>query len=250
MFTDTHCHIFINDYNNPEEIIKKAYQSGIKRIILSACNEKSSLEAINLANKYCFVYFTLGCHPSELYDLEKAIKIIEKNITNSKFLAIGEIGLDYHYEKYSREEQKRAFIRQIELAKKYNKKIVVHTRDAEDDTYNILNKSNIKGVIHSFNGDVLSAKKYIKLGFYLGINGIITFKNSNLKEVIKALSLEKILLETDSPYLTPAPYRGQKNEPSQIITIANFLSEFLNISLSDMALILEDNIKSVFDINL
>lgn len=249
MFTDTHCHIFKEYYEEIDEVLNKADNMYISRVINNGCDHKSNLEVLNLIEKYPSMYGALGIHPEvvETYQ-ESEIKFIEDNLSNRKIVAIGEIGLDYHYTKENKEAQIKLFETQLKLAEKYHMPVIIHSRDATEDTINTLKKFKVTGVIHSFSGSLETANIYIKMGFLLGINGVITFKNSKLKDVIKELNLKNIILETDSPYLSPVPYRGEKNEPANISLIANFISDLKNISLSQLSIITNQNIKRIFDI--
>lgn len=248
MFCDTHCHLYKEYYEDVDVIIKNAKENKVDRYIVDGCDSSSNQEVMELIEKNG-IYGTLGIHPEELDSFkEEDLNFIENNLNNPKIIAIGEIGLDYHYCKETREEQIKLFERQLALAEKYNLPVVVHSREATEDTINCLKKFKVKGVIHSFSGSLETAKIYIKMGFVLGVNGVITFKNCNLKDVIKEIDLENIILETDSPYLTPVPYRGKQNDPSKIIEIAKFVSELHNISLKELAEITNSNIKRIFDI--
>ena len=249
MFTDTHCHIYEEYYDDINSILEFANSKNIGRVISNGCDRNSCEEVLELANTYENYYCTLGIHPESVLEYsDEDIKFIEENIKNPKVVAIGEIGLDYHYGKENREEQIRLFELQLSLAEKFNKPVVIHTRDCIEETYSILKKYNLRGVIHSFSGSFDMAQKFIDLGYVLGINGVITFKNCKLKEVIKNVSLKNIILETDSPYLTPEPYRGKQNNPGHILEIASFLSELYKISLEDLAKVTNQNIKRIFDI--
>lgn len=249
MFTDTHCHIYEEYYDDINSILEFANSKNIGRVISNGCDRNSCEEVLELANTHENYYCTLGIHPETVLEYsDEDIKFIEENIKNPKVVAIGEIGLDYHYGKENREEQIRLFELQLSLAEKFNKPVVIHTRDCIEETYSILKKYNLRGVIHSFSGSFDMAQKFIDLGYVLGINGVITFKNCKLKEVIKNVSLKNIILETDSPYLTPEPYRGKQNNPGHILEIASFLSELYKISLEDLAKVTNQNIKRIFDI--
>lgn len=245
MFTDTHCHIFKEYYDNIDEILNNANEKKVNRIIVASDNYNTAMEVLDLVNKYDNIYGCIGLHPENIDDN------FDFNIFNNlpkKIIAIGEIGLDYHYTKDNKEKQIEIFKKQLSIAQKLNLPVVVHSRDATQDTIDILKQFNVKGVIHSFSGSLETAKIYLKLGFKLGINGVITFKNCNLKDVYKNLSLNDIVLETDSPYLTPSPYRGQRNEPSHILDIAMFVSTIYNVDLYTLADCLDKNINEIFDL--
>ena len=178
----------------------------------------------------------------------------QDNISNEKVIAIGEIGLDYHYTKENKKNQKELFIKQINLANKYNKTIVIHSRDAMEDTYNILKeykKQNIKCDMHCYSGSLEMAKRLIPLNIRFGIGGVLTFKNEKkLKEIVKELELKNFVLETDSPYLTPEPFRGHKNEPVNIKFVAKKISELKNIDIEEIFKTTTENAKDLFDLNI
>ena len=249
MFTDTHCHIYKEYYENIEEVLKNAKKSNVNRMINNGCDKKSNEEVLELTKNYENIYGAIGIHPENIEEYkEEDLKWIEENLKQSKIIAIGEIGLDYHYTKENKTEQIKLLERQLKIAEQYHLPVIIHSREATEDTINTLKKYKVTGVIHSFSGSLETAKIYIKMGYLLGINGVITFKNSKLKEVIKEIPLESIILETDSPYLTPEPFRGKKNEPARIKEIAEFICDLKGISLEDLATITNHNIKRIFDI--
>ena len=249
MFTDTHCHIYKEYYENIDEILKRALESNINRVINNGCNRECNKEVLALANTYINMYIALGIHPESADTYQKEdLTFIEENLSNPKVIAIGEIGLDYHYTKENKTLQIKLLESQLKIAETHNLPVIIHSREATEDTINTLKKYHVKGVIHSFSGSLETAKIYIKMGYLLGINGVITFKNSKLKEVIKELPLEHLVLETDSPYLTPEPFRGKPNEPARIKEIATFISELKGISLEELARITNENIMRIFDI--
>ncbi len=234
MMIDTHCHISKNDYDNPKQIIKNM---GNNIMIVSTASPEDIEEVIYLCENYKNIYGTIGIHP-EFADTYKDddIKKIEKYLTHPKVVGIGEIGLDYHYTKENKENQLQLFIKQINLANKYKKTIVIHSRDAIEDTYNIIEKYKEKETkchMHCYSGSLEMAKKFIKSNITLGIGGVLTFKNEKkLKEIVKSLDLKNFLLETDSPYLTPEPLRGHQNEPVNIKYVAQKISELKNIDIN------------------
>lgn len=247
MLVDTHLHM---DKKDALEIITEAKQNNVGTLVVSGCDKEGILEALDLINIYDNVYATIGFHPSEVGKVtENDLVWLEEVIrSNKKILGIGEIGLDYYYGKESKEEQISLFIKQLEIANKLNLPVVVHTRDAFQDTYTTLSKYNLKGIIHCFSGSIETAELYIKLGYYLGIGGVLTFKNSNLPKVVEKISLDKIVLETDSPYLSPEPYRGQKNSPKNIPIIVEKISDIKKISPEDVEKITYDNVCRIFDL--
>lgn len=249
MFTDTHCHIYKEYYDNIDQIIKNAKENHVNRIINNGCDKKSNEEVLRWIKIIPNMYGALGIHPENVLNYqEEDLNWLEKELKSPKIIAIGEIGLDYHYTKENKEKQKELLKRQLDLATKYNLPVIIHSRDATQDTIEILKNYQLKGVIHSFSGSKETAQIYIKMGYLLGINGVITFKNSHLKEIIKDIPLKNIILETDSPYLTPVPYRGTKNEPARILDIAKFICLEKNIELDQLATITNENIKRIFDI--
>ena len=249
MFTDTHCHLYKEYYDNLEEILNTAKENQINRYIVAGCDDISNKEVIELVNKYDNVYGNIGIHPENVDEYKDSdIEFIKDNLDNNKIIGIGEIGLDYHYTKENKYNQIKLFETQLKIAQDLDIPVVIHSREATQDTIDILKKYNVKGVIHSFSGSLEVAKIYIKMGFVLGINGVITFKNSNLKEVVKEVGLENIILETDSPYLTPHPYRGKQNSPKYILEIAKFVAELYDVSLEELSKITNDNINRIFDI--
>ncbi len=248
MLIDTHCHLSCDDYNNLDEIINEF--DGI--MIASGCDLKTNKEVIELVNKYDNVYGTLGIHPEEIENFKESdLKFIEDNLNNKKIVGIGEIGLDYYWVKDNKEQQKELFIKQLDIAKKYNKAVIVHSREAIQDTYDILKKYNLKGSIHCFNSSLEMAREFIKIGYKIGVGGVLTFKNSKkLQEIVKDIDLKYILLETDSPYLTPEPYRGQKNKPSNVYYVALKLAELKNLSIEDIINQTGENALKEFSINI
>lgn len=248
MFTDTHCHIYKEYFDKIDVILDKALKNKVNRIINNADNIETSKEVLSLIERYSNMYGAIGIHPEHVDNYNKEdLEFIEKNLKNKKIIAIGEIGLDYHYTKENKKEQIEIFEQQLKLAEKYNKPVIVHSREATKDTIDTLKKYKVKGVIHSFSGSYETACIYIKMGFLLGVNGVITFKNSNIKEVYKSISLHNIVLETDSPYLAPTPYRGKKNEPANILVIAEFLASLYGESLSYLSEVTNENISRIFD---
>lgn len=244
---DTHCHLFSEYYEDLNEIIQNAKEEGVTNFIVSGCDQKSNEEILSFIKKYPFVYGVIGIHPEEVdHYQESDLEFLKNNLNDKKILGIGEIGLDYHYSKENKEKQKELFERQLILAEEYQLPVVIHSREATEDTIEILKKHSVKGVIHSFSGSKETAEIYIKMGYKLGINGVITFKNSKLKEILPHI-LPHILLETDSPYLTPHPYRGTKNEPKYIRLIAEFIAEELNLTINQVEKVTNENITSVFD---
>ena len=247
MFTDSHCHLYSEYYDDIAKVIKDASLNKVNRFINNGCDAKSNIEVIELTSKYSNMYGAIGIHPESVDTYqEEDIKFIEDNLNNKKIIAIGEIGLDYYYTKENKEKQIKLLETQLKLAEKYQMPVIIHSRDATLDTLTTLKKYHVKGIIHSFSGSLETAREYIKMGYLIGINGVITFKNANIKDVIKELPLLSLVLETDSPYLTPEPYRGRQNSPAHILDIAKFVADLKNISLEDLANITNQNLDSMF----
>ncbi len=250
MFVDTHCHISYEDYDNIDELIMNIKNSKVEKIIVNGTDMKSNLFVLELVRKYDIVYGALGFHPTELDDFSyDYLDWLDKNIDNDKIVALGEIGLDYHYENTNKERQIDVLRRQLDIAVKHNKPIIFHCRDAIGDTYDILKKYNLKGTMHAYSGSLDMALKFIKLGYCLGVGGVVTFKNAkNIIEVIKNIDLKYIVLETDAPYLTPEPYRGKKNNSSYIPLIAEKVASIKGISSLDVASITSNVASELFDL--
>lgn len=249
MLTDTHCHLTKEFFPDLDETLENAKKCGVTRFISAADSLASSIEMIDIANEYKDVYIALGIHPENCFDNLEELKIlIEKNLDNKKFIAIGEIGLDYYYGKDTKEKQIEIFEYQLQLAEDYNLPVVIHSRDATLDTINCLKKYNVKGVMHCFSGSLETARELIKMGFFIGVGGVMTFKNSHIDEIIKNIPLEKIILETDSPFLTPEPYRKYSNEPKYIKTIAEYLANLKHITLLEVEKTTEENVGGIFSI--
>ena len=252
MFVDSHCHLSKEDYEDIDKVVNNAKNAGVNYLIASGYDIKHNEETIDITSKYDNVYLTLGYHPSEANVItDTDINNLKEQIkSNKKVIAIGEIGLDYHWEKDNKEKQKELFKKQIELAKELNLPIVVHSRDAFQDTYDILKETNHRGVIHCFSGNIENAKMYASLGYYFGIGGVLTFKNTNLRETVKDMPIDRILLETDSPYLAPTPYRGEQNEPKYIPIIAEELAKVYDKTIEEIATITSRNVCDIFNIKI
>ena len=252
MFIDTHCHLSSEDYESIDKVIEEAKEKNVKYLIVSGYDKKSIKEVIDIANRHDNIYLTLGYHPSEadITTDEDLIELKEIIKNNKKVIGIGEIGLDYHWVKDNKEKQKELFIKQVNIAKELDLPVVIHSRDAFQDTFDILKETNHRGVIHCFSGNIENAKMYSSIGYYFGIGGVLTFSNSNLKETIKEIPLDRILLETDSPYLAPTPYRGHQNEPKFIPIIAKELSDILNKNIEEIEEKIRENTSKIFNIKI
>lgn len=258
MIIDTHVHLDDDRYRDDfEDVLQRAFQNGIERFIIPGADPKNLERARELSEKYEYIYFAIGVHP---YDMDFFDDVDwEKYITHKKCVAVGECGLDYYRLEGSDElreleklKQAEIFKKQIEIAKKYSKPLIVHIRDASSDAKDILINSNasvVGGVLHCYNADeqLLSLAKN---GFYFGIGGVVTFKNAKkLINVLPKIPLEKLLLETDGPYLTPHPYRGERNEPSHTILVAQKVSELLNLDTKYIENLTTNNAQKLFNIS-
>ena len=222
----------------------------LKKMIVVGFDKESSLKALELSKKYDFIYLSVGLHPSEVKKEEDKELIWLKDILNNeKVISIGEIGLDYYWDKTFKEEQKHYFKKQIELAKEYNLPIIVHCRDAVQDCFDILKDSNVKGVMHCYSGSLEMAKEFIKRGYYLGIGGVVTFKNAvEIKRVVEEIDINFLLSETDSPYLTPVPFRGKLNQPAYTKYVVEEIAKIKNLPMEKVEETLEENTKRLFNI--
>lgn len=249
MIIDTHCHVIDLEYDNIDEIINR-FKDNI--MIISGYDSISNRNVVDIVKKYKNVYGTLGFHPSEVDKFsEEEFNYIKNNINNSKIVGIGEIGLDYHYGSNDKEKQIKMFKSLLDLAQSENISVVIHTRDAAQDTMNILKNYKLNVDIHCFGYSLEIAKECIKRGYRLGIGGVLTFKNSKkLVEIVSNIPIENILLETDSPYLTPEPFRGKKNEPFYLSYVIDKISEIKKISIDEVKKITTKNAKEQFDLNI
>ncbi|MCM1114802.1 MAG: TatD family hydrolase [Clostridium sp.] len=248
---DTHSHYDDEKFNPDREALLSTLQSqGVSNIVSCGCDIETTQFNFDLAQKYDYMYFASGFHPeclegASLDDLE----IIKKFAKNDKCVAIGEIGLDYHWMSSSKEVQKDFFEAQIELAKEMDLPVIVHDREAHGDTLEILKRTKPKGVVHCFSGSKEMAKEIIKLGMYIGLNGVVTFNNARKSlEVAKEIPIDKLVLETDCPYLAPVPHRGKRNDSSLIPFVAEKIGELLNISAQELLDITNHNAKRLYNL--
>ena len=249
---DSHCHLEDETYkNNLDEIILRANNVGVKKLVCIGTDLKTSIQAIEIANKYENVYAIIGIFPEYAKKEFKNISAIEELACNEKVIAIGEIGFDFHTHSKAEmyEEQKQLFIKLIDIANRKNLPVVIHSREACDETLNLIkeHKVNRGGVFHCYSYSYEIFKEINKLNFIVGFDGPITFKNANsLRDVVSKIPLESIILETDSPYLTPVPFRGKVNEPSYLIYIAQKLSEIKKVSLDEIKKVTTKNFMRLF----
>jgi len=235
-----------------DEVIQNAEKNGVRKIIVPAAEPKDIPQVMELVNRYENVYGFLGIHPSDAKQWrDDLIEEITELAKNKKIVGIGEIGLDYYWDKSYVDIQKDVFIKQIKLANKLNLPIDVHDRDAHQDTFNIIQEhnQNSKVIMHCYSGSLEFAKKCVKAGYYIGIGGVITFKNAvKIKEVAKHIPLEHILLETDAPFLSPVPFRGKENQPAYVKYVAQEIADLRGISYEEVASVTTRNAEEVFGI--
>ena len=250
MLIDSHCHVLSSEYDNVDEIIKDSINSGVEKIIVNGYDLKTSKEAVELANKYDHVYAAVGIGPSNVTDVnDETYDIISKLAKEAKVVAIGEVGLDYYWTTENKEMQLKVFKTMLKIAKTNNLPVIVHCRKSFLDTYNLLKESGLTGIIHCYSGSVDMAKRFIKLGFLLGIGGVITFKNAkSLKDVVKAIDINNFSLETDSPYLSPEPYRGKPNTPKNVKLVATEIANIKQVNLDEVIRVTERSVCSKFDL--
>ena len=246
---DTHCHVIKEEMDNYIDIIEECNNKDISMII-NGYNNDINKEIISLSNKYNNVYAACGLNYDEVDKFsDKDLSDLEDLIKNNKISAIGEIGLDYYWTKDNKDKQIYFFEKQLELAEKYDLPVIVHARESVQDVYDILKKHKVKGTMHCYSGSLEMAKEFVKIGFYIGIDGPITFKNNKKGiEVVKEIPIERLLLETDSPYLSPEPNRGKQNSPLNLIYIAEKISEIKGISLDKVIEITNTNAKELFNL--
>lgn len=252
---DSHAHLDDEAFDDDrDQVINALYENGIDFIVNIACDLKSSKTSQELAKTYENIYATVGVHPHDAItytdEVEETLKILAQE---KKVVAVGEIGLDYYYDNSPRHIQKEVFKRQLKLAHELGKNVVVHSRDASQDTFDILkeahDKYEFKAVIHCYSQSLEMLKEYLRLGDYISLGGAVTFKNSKIrKEVAKIVPLDRLLLETDCPYMTPVPYRGKRNEPKYVNIVAEYIADLRGISKSDLVKVADENTKRFYNI--
>lgn len=248
---DTHSHYDDEKFNPDREDLLKSLQSqGVSLAVSCGCDIETTQFNFDLAQEYDFMYFAAGFHPECLEGASlEDLKIIEKFAKNKKCVAIGEIGLDYHWMSSSKQVQQDFFEAQIDLAKKMDLPVIVHDREAHGDTLDILKNTKPKGVVHCFSGSKEMAREIIKLGMYIGLNGVVTFSNARKSlEVVKEIPLDRLVLETDCPYLAPVPFRGKRNDSSLIPHIAEKIGSVLNMDTQELLNITAENGKRLYNI--
>lgn len=254
MLFDTHAHLDDERFDEDRDaVIEQCRQEGVDLILNAGADIASSVKSIALAEKYPFIYAAVGVHPHSAADMDDdTLSVIASLAENKKVRAIGEIGLDYHYDFSPRDVQKRRFIEQIDMARQLKLPIIVHDREAHGDVMKIFKKNRIKevgGVLHSFSGSAEMALECLRLGLYLSISGPVTFSNAKKTiEAVKEIPLDMLLIETDSPYLTPAPHRGKRNYPGYVRYVAEKIAEIKGITYEEAAEKTLENGKRLFRI--
>ena len=252
MIIDSHCHLYLPEFSNEIDLyINRAKENGIKKIYLPAINSETTNALLSLEEKYPDICVAMmGLHPCYVKsDYKGELQKVENLLSQRKFVAIGECGLDFYWDKTFIKEQYLALEQQIEWALKYNLPIILHMRNATQETIDVIKKykgSNLKGIFHCFGGTIEEAKQIIDLGFYLGIGGVVTYKNSGLDVVLKEIDLDFMVLETDAPYLSPVPNRGKTNEPANLKIIAEKIASIKNTSYDLVAEITSRNAERLF----
>ena len=252
VLTDTHTHLYLEEFKEDVDlVIKKAISNNVSRFFLPAINSKYNLSMVGLRKKYPDNIFLMsGLHPCYVdSNYPEEISVVEEILNLDKsIVAIGEIGIDLHWDKSNLDIQLKAFKRQIILANDFGLPIVIHCRESFDEIYNVLNKFPAKngGIFHCFTGTLDQANKIISMGMKIGIGGVVTFKNGNIDKFLKNIDVKNIVLETDSPYLSPKPFRGKRNESSNITLIADKLCDIYGLSINEIADITTKNSKDVF----
>ncbi len=249
---DTHCHLYdqalADDIDN---VMQRALEAGVNRFYLPAIDKDTEISMLELEKRYPDICFAMqGLHPCSVKsDYDSALLHVEQSLADRRFVAIGEIGLDFYWDRTFEKEQYHAFHQQIEWALLYDLPIVIHSRNSIEQTIQVVRShqnGKLRGIFHCFNEDEKSAREIVELGFYLGIGGTVTYKKSVLPEVLKNISLENIVLETDAPYLPPVPFRGKRNESSYLVYVAQKLAEIKGIDVAEVASITTSNALKIF----
>jgi len=254
MLIDTHSHIYSTDFTQDrDEVIQRAYSNDVRKIILPNIDSSTVKNMLDMVDTYPHICIPLmGLHPTSVNsDYKEELQLVEYWLKKRKFYGIGEIGIDLFWETAFLEEQTQAFRFQLELARQYELPVVIHVRDSFDEVYKVLTEPNDKkltGVFHSFTGTFDQAQLIIALGFKIGVGGIVTFKKSGMDQIISKIDPAHLILETDSPYLTPVPFRGKRNESSYLVYIAQKIAELHQMTVGDIAKITTENARKLFGI--
>jgi TatD DNase family protein len=251
-FTDTHTHLYLKEFNDDsDDTIKRALAKGVTRMFLPNLDSTSVDDMMKLCKRHPGVCFPmLGLHPTSVNEkFKEELETLKELLQNDSFIAVGEIGIDLYWDKTFINEQKEAFRTQLQWAKSEGLPVVIHSRESFEEIFQIMDEENspeLEGVFHSFTGNNEQAQKILDYGFYIGINGIATFKNSGLQDVVKNIPTDKLLIETDSPFLAPVPYRGKRNESSYVTEVASKIAELHAMDINQVAAITTKNALSLF----
>ncbi len=253
MFVDSHCHLDKLDYadlhQNVADVVKKAEAANVKELLSVGVTLSSFPKMMEMIEPFSNIHASCGVHPLDV-ESDFALDTLYEYARHDRVVAIGETGLDYHYQPETADLQKLRFQQQVDLAVEVNKPLIIHTRDAREDTLSILRKGNADkcgGVIHCFTEDEAFAEAALDLGFYISISGIVTFRQAKeLKEVVKALPLDRLLIETDSPYLAPVPHRGKQNQPAYVVEVAAYIAQLKGVSLAEVGEKTTQNFQKLF----
>lgn len=253
-FIDTHSHLYLEDFDNDlNEVIERAKKADIQYVLLPNIDSSTTERLLKTTEKYPhFFYPMMGLHPTSVKEnFENELEKVEKELKNGDYIAVGEIGIDLYWDKSFAKEQDMAFRAQLDMALKYDLPVVIHMRDSFDEIYAVVEDyrgKGLHGVFHCFTGTLEQAHHIIDLGFFLGIGGVVTFKNSGLDKVVKELDLKHIILETDAPYLSPTPHRGKRNESAYMLKTAEKIATIFEKPLDEIAAITTENAKQLFRI--
>ena len=252
MIFDTHAHYDDEQFDTDrDELLKSMNEAGVGTIVNVSASVESWDDTLKLTKEYPFVYGAVGVHPDYVGDLnEENFAYLEEMAKKDKIVAIGEIGLDYYWDKEGHDVQKEWFTRQLDLAEKLNKPVIIHSREAAEDTFEIMKEyaDKVRGVIHCYSYSPEQAKEYVKMGFYIGIGGVVTFKNAKkLKEVVENIPLDRIVLETDCPYLSPEPNRGKRNSSKNLVYVADKIAKLKGVLYEDVIKVTEENARTLYN---
>ena len=252
MYFDSHAHYDDERFDEDrDELIEGLKMQGVSYVVKVAADMKSCHTSLELAHKYDFIYSSVGVHPHDVKDMtNQDMDEMRQLAKDEKVVAIGEIGLDYYYDNSPREEQRIWFRKQLEMAKELDLPVIIHSREASEETFNIIMESGVKeGVIHCFSGSLELAREYVKNGFYIGVGGSLTFKNAKKTvRVVEGIDLSHIVIETDCPYLTPVPHRGERNDSSYLKFVVEKIAEIKGISAEEVAKVTFENAKKLYRI--
>ena len=252
MFIDTHSHLYLQQFDDDiETVIANAKNNNVTQIYLPNIDNSTTKRMLDLEKKDAKMFKSMmGLHPGSVdKNYKRELDIMRKELETENYVGVGEVGIDLYWDKTFKNEQIDAFDTQIKWAKELNLPVIIHARDAMDLTIDIIEKNqdgNLKGIFHCFTGDINQAFRIMKLGFYMGIGGILTYKKSGLEDIVSEIPIEYLVLETDSPYLPPVPYRGKRNESSYVIHVAQKIAEIKNISIEEVGKITSENARKVF----